>query len=187
MGEVHHNLEFDDFEERSNYNNSPCDRLYIRIPGEHEIDGIRPDMELQLQCKGNLPFDKFTERISYISIPIMVDDVKGDDEFFIKTFGNEISLGQTYIFDGLDVVLNKFISVYGVFYYSGTNNFPECNPDHQWIVLNKQEIFISRKTMENFKDLIDKEKSPNGNSRKASDPSGEIKLLNFGNLKFNWK
>lgn len=173
-------MEYDDFEETHIYNNTPCNKLYIRIPGEHEIDGVKPDMELQLKCEGKLPFDTYTNRISYISIPIQVDNDKGDNHFFKETFNDVISIGQKYYFNGLDNILNKFISVFGLFYYAGTNNFPECNPDHQWIVLHKQKVYISSNTLQKFKDLLDKSNTPNGNRRNPSDPAVDIKLLYFG-------
>jgi hypothetical protein len=33
--------------------NVECKKMYIRLPGEHVVDGIRYDMEIQLYCTVN--------------------------------------------------------------------------------------------------------------------------------------
>jgi len=61
--------------------------------------------------------------------------------------------------------------------FLGSKNFFDCMIDFYWLVIENKDIRINQNTYNKLKALLDQNKAPTGNNRKASDPSDTEVLL----------
>jgi hypothetical protein len=124
-------------------------------------------MEIQFQGKARLQLPD-SQGIFQVIIcyPVnQVDDDKPQTKLF-DTLSNP-KLDQKYIIQSLDDFLNPFAMFEDIFSYVGYGNFPSCDSNTIYMVINK-ELHIKKSVFNKFKDLIATGKNINGNARQVS-------------------
>lgn len=167
--------EFDDFEEQyiTSYFDSKCNKMYLKYPAEHQINGFNYDLEIQVFCSSiPLYVDTSSAKDTKISIMVKVinDEAKEEESQFFKEF-DRVKIDSQFKINGLGEILNVFLSTKGIVYYNGTPDFPECNPLINYIVAVNNNFFINKEKLDNIISIVKTDYTKNGNNRKASLPS----------------
>lgn len=171
--------EYDDFEGKdiTYYMDSKCNKIYIKYPAEHVIEGFNYDLEIQLFCS-SIPLYVSTSSTKDTKISIMVKVINDssysdtEESIFFKEFG-DIKIDSQLNINGLGEILNVFLTTKGIVYYNGTPDFPPCNPLLNYFVAINDNFFITKSKFDNLISIVKTEYTKNGNNRKASLPSEE--------------
>jgi len=183
IGTIYYNLDKDDFDEYFYYFFN-CTKLYFRIPGEHILDDIKYDMELQFNCSGKIPGDK-SGNIKYVFVatPVKaVDDADNQSQFFnnfevlLKDDVKTENLPYKISVESFDEILNPFNMFNKIFFYSGSVNYPECMINSNWIFIDNP-VTIRKNLLQKFYSLLDKDQIDDGNNRKAVPKTQDYYIL----------
>jgi carbonic anhydrase len=171
MGTIYYNLENDDKGVRQ-YFFFNCSRLYFRLPGEHVIDGVKYDMELQFNCSGVIPGDKGkNEKIAFVAVPVkLVKNYETQSTFFDnfnKLFDtNSTGLGSQITINNFDEAFDSFNMYRSVFFYVAGVNYPQCLVSSNWIVI-KNVLTVHERVYDKLFSMLDKNQIDDGNYRIA--------------------
>lgn len=170
MGTIYYNLEKDEHGNRQFFFFN-CTKLYFRMPGEHVVDKISYDMEIQFNCTGLIPGDKSKNKIyAFVALPVKkVKNFENQTELF-NNFDN-VTLGSNITISNFNDVLNSFNMYNKIFFYVAGANYPECLMGTNWIFMQKV-LTIREKNYNNLFSLLDKDQITDGNYRKAN-PKGD--------------
>jgi hypothetical protein len=92
--------------------------IYFRFPGEHIIDGINYDMEIQMYAFGFLPNSTIDQRINLICYPVkVVNDTEVQTKLF-DSLGNA-EINKTYTINSFDDFINPFTMFSEIYFYDG--------------------------------------------------------------------
>jgi len=167
------------------YVQSTCSKIYVHAPGEHVVNGVEYDMEIQIFCEGVPLFVEDTTKQQYlIAIPVKQTSNKTEESKFFKNMSIEnIKDKGDIIISGIEKVLNEFSTTKGLITYYGSESFPNCK-ELTWIYLYGNNLVISLEKLNKFKEVIMNEFAPTGNNRVLSDPITNTDFpvydINFG-------
>jgi carbonic anhydrase len=175
MGTIYYNLEKDEQQQRQFFFFN-CTKLYFRLPGEHIVEGVRYDMELQFNCSGVIPGDKQKNyKNAFVAIPVQkVKNFEAQSQFF-DSFEN-LKLGSEITIRDFEEALDAFSMFKKVFFYSGGTNYPDCLVGANWIFVDNV-MKVREKVYKQLFDLLDKNQIEDGNYREASPKKEDYYLL----------
>ena len=181
IGTIFYNLEKDD-RGNQNYYFFNCSKIYFRMPGEHTIDGLDFDMELQFNCSGVIPGDRSgNSKNAFVSIPVIkVKNYVHQSQFF-SDLENLAELGQSVTITHFEDAFDSFNMYKQIYFYTGGMNYPQCMIGANWIVVNNS-MKIKEKVYKKLFDMLDKSRIVDGNNRKPS-PNSESYYILESNFK----
>jgi len=141
--------------------NLPCKKIFIRMPGEHVVDGVRYDMELQVYCT-------LGEITTFFALPVKIS-ANVSPRSFLTNFG-KAQLNTTWQINNLDDIFSPVLMFSRIFFYAGAVNYPDCDINKYWMYVEKV-LTVDQSTYTKLFSLLDKTQAPTGNSRMASEPS----------------
>lgn len=163
-----------------------CDKIYIRVPGEHVINDNVYKMELQFNCKGHPNFSDISNDLyTKIAVPVVIDNE--ESKIFNNISADKILEDEYITITGIDDFLNYFTTTHNVVYYKGNNDFilkGLCAPEGEqmWIVLT-EPLKINQEKYDKFKSMIfgNTNISPTGNNRIVTEPGSpdNLYLINY--------
>jgi len=104
-----------------------CKQIYFRIPGEHEINGNKYDMELQFNCTATIKdiiHGQSTEQTFnfFVAYPLNISEEKEKKQlnFFndIYNQGN-LSLNKSFIVRDANEIMNNYNMFDNIYFYRG--------------------------------------------------------------------
>src|SRR5690606_19639583 len=133
---IYYNLEKDDHN-NPQYFFFNCTKLYFRLPGEHVIDQMKYDMELQFNCSGLIPGDTQNYKYAFVAVPVQVVKNYLDQSPFFNSFNSLLNegLGAEVTINDFSDALDMFNMHKGVFFYVAGANYPQCLVSNNWIVV----------------------------------------------------
>jgi len=142
-------------------------RLVMKYPSEHTLNGVQYDLELQIE------FTKNTSWVTaLISKGLIVDPDTNNkliiSNLFVKNGNDNVMLRELRI-STLGPILNfdltEFIPIYSpYFFYEGSITLPSCTENVNWII-NRKEFSTSASQMSYFISWINGYYPVRGNSR----------------------
>ncbi len=137
-----------------------CHNILIKVPGEHSLDGIAYDGELQVNCTFKPPQSSIPRGV-FIAIPIKIDD--NNESKFSQNIKNMDKDKKEINFNAIDIT-DAYSMMDGVYYYEAQSNYPPCDIFSIWFYVNKPVNF-SNDVIEIIKGLMDEDRCPDGNNR----------------------
>ncbi|MEZ5653276.1 MAG: carbonic anhydrase family protein [Burkholderiaceae bacterium] len=130
-------------------------RIRFHRPGEHLVDGVRPDMSAHLIHENEVG------RIVAISVPLMIDRSEGADDTgkqgnpVFQQVLNNIPLDPEGVQRGMDRLDPSGLlpSDHGRFVYDGSLTTPPCTEGVRWLVM-RHPVIIARRQYEVFEKLL---------------------------------
>lgn len=142
-----------------------CHSLFFRFPGETKIDGKSYPMGIQLYCDN---FNKGSDivKASIFEVPVKIAEGTETQSKFFDNFDeyNKLSVPMKLTIKNWGNLYDVFVKYNGVYMYRSHINFPPCKKDIEWLYDSKPQI-INQQLYDKIRDLLDKEKCPNGNAR----------------------
>lgn len=166
LGDIFFNLS------EQTYRFHKCSAIYLRVPGEHVIDGKTYEMEAQIDCTDNLPGESIGKQV-FIAIPLKIGE---ETDLFLKDFESVDKLPFKAKIPSTKHFLNRLTIFQRIFYYEGSKNFPECDYGALWIVIDSP-LNVSKDFIEKMKSLLNVIKAPFGNNRISSEPSMDVNVI----------
>jgi len=114
-------------EKINSYYEIGCKQIYFRIPGEHQIDGMVFDIEMQFNCTAHIKdiiHGQSTDNIFNLFIAYPFNITKGtsaQSKFFDEVFNNgNLSINNTFVVSSVDEIMNNYNVFNRVFFYRGS-------------------------------------------------------------------
>ena len=169
LGEIVYNL-------ADEYIKVSCYSIYFRTPGEHTLENLSFDMELQVNCTGRKPYDADNYSKMLVSIPVKIATETESTTTFFDNFA-DFTFDKVYEIDHLQSLLGYLTQAKTLYYYEGSKNFPNCEIGFSFLFVS-QPVFISRTKWDMIYNSRDKTKAPQGNNRVTLNGT-DVKLLEF--------
>jgi len=143
------------------------------MPGEHVFEYEKYDMEIQFYCSKPDPSSGSGKTQTFVAIPARrVKNYISQSTFFedidkALSASKSAQLPVEILINSFYDALNPFNMFSKIFYYSGTLNYPECDVNIYWIVI-ENPLSIKEKTYDKLFSFLDKTKIDDGNYRIAT-------------------
>lgn len=103
-----------------------CKQIYLRVPGEHEINGNKYDIELQFNCTAQIKDvirGQSIENILNFFIAYPLNIIKDDlpqNKFFDDIYNNaKVAINNTFNLSSVDEILNNYNMFNRIYFYRG--------------------------------------------------------------------
>lgn len=107
------------------YYDIECKQIYFRIPGEHEINDKKFDMELQFNCTAkiqDLIHGQSLENIFnfFVAYPLNISKNDTQNNFFDDVLNNDtLALSSTFTLRSVDEIMNNYNMYDNMYFYRG--------------------------------------------------------------------
>ncbi len=152
------NIDYNDYHLKFNLN-----KVLIKTPGEHPINGVYPDLELQLIHSKDLAYSPAinnykrkpsVNEILVITVPYSLKSTLSDGGFMDRIISNfKTNVDSTTT--GININLSDYnlVKDRSFFFYSGAQTYFPCNENALHLVI-KETLFLRQETFSYFKSQI---------------------------------